>query len=216
VTEEHFPGFNVFDRASQWDEPTRRIALARVEGDGECRFFSAPEAITAHALIDRLLGLDDEPDLAVLQLVDERLADGETDGWPYEDMPEDTEAWRRTLAWLDTDADARAPGHTFATLDRDAQLDVLEEIHGAQKWHGLPGARVWSLWTRYACAAFFWHPRAWNEIGFGGPAYPTGYNNLGINGREAWEVPEDAADPDPWAARVKRACRRHVRPRRQC
>ena len=49
-------------------------------------------------------------------------------------------------------------------------------------------AHVWSLWTRYVCTAFYSHPWAWNEIGFGGPAYPRGYKNLGIDRREPYEV----------------------------
>ena len=52
----------------------------------------------------------------------------------------------------------------------------------------MPAARVWSLWTRYAASAFYAHPWAWNEIGFGGPAYPRGYKNLGLDRREPWEV----------------------------
>ena len=39
---------------------------------------------------------------------------------------------------------------------------------------GCPAGRVFALWMRYACAAFYSHPWAWNEIGFGGPAYPQG------------------------------------------
>ncbi|MGZ4229300.1 MAG: gluconate 2-dehydrogenase subunit 3 family protein, partial [Solirubrobacteraceae bacterium] len=31
------------------------------------------------------------------------------------------------------------------------------------------------------------HPWAWNEIGFGGPAYPRGYARLGAGQRENWE-----------------------------
>ncbi|HZP15383.1 MAG TPA: hypothetical protein VFA96_06145, partial [Nocardioides sp.] len=88
--------------------------------------------------------------------------------------------------------------------------DILEEIHEADSWYGLRAAHVWSLWMRYACAAFYAHPWAWNEIGFGGPAYPTGYKNLGVDGRESWEVQErDAMDPEPWARRVERARARH-------
>jgi hypothetical protein len=65
---------------------------------------------------------------------------------------------------------------------------------------------------RYACAAFYSHPHAWQEIGFGGPAYPRGYKALGLNGREGWEVPEvDAHDPLPWSHRVEAARRRHER-----
>jgi hypothetical protein len=31
---------------------------------------------------------------------------------------------------------------------------------------------------RAVLAAFYSHPWAWNEIGFGGPAYPRGYMRL--------------------------------------
>ena len=62
----------------------------------------------------------------------------------------------------------------------------------------LPAAQVWSLWTRYACTAFYSHPWAWNEIGFPGPAYPRGYLNPGINAREQWEVADRTRhDVDP-------------------
>lgn len=54
---------------------------------------------------------------------------------------------------------------------------------------------MWSLWTRYACTAFYAHPYAWNEIGFPGPAYPHGYKNPGLNRREPFEV-RDARPSD--------------------
>ena len=54
----------------------------------------------------------------------------------------------------------------------------------------LPVRRLWSVWMRYACAAFYSHPDAWSEIGFGGPAYPRGYKNAELDAREPWEVPD--------------------------
>ena len=60
----------------------------------------------------------------------------------------------------------------------------------------MPAKQVWSLWTRYACAAFYSHPWAWNEIGFGGPAYPRGYKNIGPDKREPWEV-KDRVNREP-------------------
>ena len=39
--------------------------------------------------------------------------------------------------------------------------------------------RAWSVCMRMILAAFYSHPWAWNEIGFGGPAYPRGYMRLG-------------------------------------
>jgi hypothetical protein len=64
---------------------------------------------------------------------------------------------------------------------------------------------------RYACSAFYAHPWAWNEIGFGGPAYPRGYKYLALGAREPWEVEErDAKDPVPWARQAKAAKKRHA------
>ena len=62
-----------------------------------------------------------------------------------------------------------------------------------------------SVWMRYACSAFYAHPWVWNEIGFGGPAYPRGYKYLALGAREPWEVAErDTEDPVPWYSGPKR------------
>jgi hypothetical protein len=49
---------------------------------------------------------------------------------------------------------------------------------------------------RFILAAFYSHPWAWNEIGYGGPAYPRGFARLGIGQNEPWEEAE-AFDLDP-------------------
>ncbi|HEV2633587.1 MAG TPA: hypothetical protein VGX23_00480 [Actinocrinis sp.] len=56
---------------------------------------------------------------------------------------------------------------------------------------------MWSLWTRYACTAFYSHPAAWTEMGFPGPAYPRGYKNPGVDGREPFEVRDARPAEDP-------------------
>jgi hypothetical protein len=207
---ERFPGYDVLGRAGSWDPVTIGTVLARIAPLPPPRFFTVVEEAAARPMLDRLLAQDEEPKIPVFELIDARLAEGETDGWRYEDMPEDGVAWKRTLGALDEDADSSLSGATFAVLARQAQIEILESVRTADAWHGLPALRVWSLWMRYACTAFYSHPWAWNEIGFGGPAYPTGYKSLGVDGREPWEVAErDAFDPEPWAHRVERARRRH-------
>ena len=207
---DRFPGYDVLDRARDWDPVTTGIVLARIAPLPSLRFFTTEEGAVARPMLDRLLAQDEDPKIPVFELIDARLADGETDGWRYEDMPEDGDAWKTTLHHLDEDARRRASGATFAVLDRQTQIELLDAVATAKVWHDLPAPRVWSLWMRYACTAFYSHPRAWNEIGFGGPAYPTGYKNLGVGGRERWEVAErDAFDPEPWAHRVEHARRRH-------
>ena len=111
-------------------------------------------------------GQQDDPEIPVLAMIDARLAAGETDGWRYSDMPEDGQAWRDTLAYLDADADTRC-GTAFAAAPEEQQLELIQAVQdrGSKDWHGLNAAHVWSLWTRYACTALYAHPLAWNEIG---------------------------------------------------
>ena len=63
-------------------------------------------------------------------------------------------------------------------------------------WDELNLARAWGVVMRGALSAFYSHPWAWNEIGFGGPAYPRGYARMGVGLSEAWEGAE-ALDLDP-------------------
>jgi hypothetical protein len=39
-------------------------------------------------------------------------------------------------------------------------------------------------------SAYYAHPTAWNEIGFGGPASPRGYVRMGLDRRDPWEAVE--------------------------
>jgi len=194
-----FDGFDVLSQVSTWDDVTAGVVLRRLGPPQPLRFFSPAEMATAAALVDQLLDQHDEPKVPVLAMIDERLNGNRTDGWRYEDLPEDRQAWHVTLAHLEEDAYA-ASGAGFAQLSQQDQAAVLQAVLdcGDSDWHGLNAARVWSLWTRYACTAFYSHPWAWNEIGFGGPAYPRGYKNIGLDRREPWERPERAAaDPIP-------------------
>ena len=175
--------------------------MARIRPPAAPRFFTGPEASCARALLNLLTG-QDEPDgglaVPVLEMVDSRLEAGETDGWRYQDMPEDGQAWRDTLAYLDADAGQRC-GTSFAgapKLDQLALVQAVQELKSAD-WHGLPAAHVWSLWTRYACTALYAHPAAWTEIGFPGPAYPRGYKNAGVGKLEPFEVRDARPAEDP-------------------
>ncbi len=207
--ESRFPGFDVVSQAPHWDQVTAGVVLRRLGPTPPPRSFTPAEEAVARPLLDRLVGQDADPKVPVFDLVDARLADGRGDGWRHEDMPEDGEAWKRSVGHVDEDARA-AHGQAFGDLGLVDQRCLLEGIRTGDDWHGLPAGRVWNLWMRYALAAFYAHPWAWNEIGFGGPAYPRGYVNLGLGGREHWEVAEvDSRHPVPWSDRLEAARRRH-------
>ncbi|MFB7909882.1 gluconate 2-dehydrogenase subunit 3 family protein [Kitasatospora sp. NPDC056076] len=197
-----FPGYDVLAQSRHWDRATQGVVLGRIGPQPALRFFTPAEQATAGALFDRLLDLgDDSPRVPVLEMVDARLAELQTDGWRYEDMPPDDQAWRRSLAALDLDAERHEAADGFAALPRERQavcVQAVQDLHG-KPWHGLPARHVWSLWTRYACTAYYAHPHTWSEIGFGGPAYPRGYLRLGVNAREPWEIADRRPDEDPVA-----------------
>jgi hypothetical protein len=196
-----FPGFDVLTQSPHWDDETRAAVLDRMYSLPPMRFFTKDEEAAAKCLFDQLL--DQRPEagqeaIPVLRMIDSRLAENETDGWHYDNMPTDAEAWRRSLAALDEDARA-AYGSAYAYCTWDQQHELLGRIQSDddKEWHGMTRAAVWSLWTRYAATAFYSHPWAWNEIGFSGPAYPRGYKAAGVNKREPYEVPDAMPSDDP-------------------
>ena len=193
-----YPGFSTLAQAGHWDRATAAVVESRLGRPPDIRFFTPAEEAAAQALFDQLLAQHGEPRVPVVNLVDARLAEEQTDGWHYDNLPRDGEAWRATLAALDAEAGSRG-GRTFALLDPEQQAALLQDICDLHQelWHGLPADRVWGLWTRYACTAFYSHPLAWDEIGFAGPAYPRGYKNLGVDRLEPVEVRDARPDDDP-------------------
>ncbi|WP_037410723.1 gluconate 2-dehydrogenase subunit 3 family protein [Candidatus Solirubrobacter pratensis] len=185
-----YPDYDVLENARHWDETTREVVLARVNEVPPVRFFAPEEAEVLRLFLDVALAQDAEPRIPVLEMVDARLFTGETDGYRYDDMPEDGETWRRLARQLRADGFDRL-------ADREEYVRALHD--GEHAWEGLNAERAWSVVMRYALSAFYSHPWAWNEIGFGGPAYPRGYMRMGVGdhrGREPHEGAE-AFERDP-------------------
>jgi hypothetical protein len=193
-----FPGFSVIGQAEHWDDATREVVLARLEPPKPITYLPEEVRATGVALASRLVAVDQEFAFGLLSSIDERLATNQTDGWHYDDMPIDHDAWKRSLTGIDDDARG-AHGAAFSELDGVQQDGLLEAVRtsDADDWHGMPPTRVWNMWMRYVCTAYYAHPSAWDEMGFPGPAYPRGYKNRGIDAREPFEVADTAPHMDP-------------------
>ena len=201
-----FPGFNVLTQSEHWDEATRSAVADRMHDLPPIRFFTPAEEAAAMVVLDQLMyqrSAPGEARIELVRMVDSRLAEDETDGWHYDDMPDDGAAWRLSLAALDDDAEA-VFGRSAARLEWDDQTRLLASINGSpdEHWHELPRKRIWDLWSRYAATAFYSHPYAWNEIGFSGPAYPRGYKNPGVDKLEPYEKRDVRQADDPVAGRA--------------
>jgi hypothetical protein len=123
-------------------------------------------------------------------MVDAKLFAGQLDGFRFDGMPDDRETWRRVAAGLDAAARQHGAGD-FAGASHEVQRDVIDafsaaDLHG-EVWDELDPKNAWGVVMRAVLSTFYSHPWAWNEIGFGGPAYPRGYARFGPGQRESWE-----------------------------
>ncbi|HZP73430.1 MAG TPA: gluconate 2-dehydrogenase subunit 3 family protein [Gaiellaceae bacterium] len=193
-----YPTYDVLTQTRHWDDVTRRVILDRVENVPEIEFFTPSEVDTLKAFCDVVTAQDEEPRIPVLSYVDQKLAKGTGDGYQYFDLPTDGETWRRFARGLDEEAQRRSY-ESYAAAPLDVQVYIVHDVSQAKvrggTWETLNVGRAWSLVMRYVVQAFYSHPWAWNEIGFGGPAYPRGYGAFGspyLGERESWEASESA------------------------
>jgi Gluconate 2-dehydrogenase subunit 3 len=211
-----YPDYDVLEQADHWDPVTREMVLARVHDVPPIRFFTTAEAATLMAMSDLLTAQDSEPRIPVINFVDEKYFKGDLDGFQFEDMPDDRDAWRLVARGLDEQAAERCGAASYAAADADTQRAIVEQFASGElsggAWSELNVKEAFSLVMRAVLSSFYSHPWAWNEIGFGGPAYPRGYSRFGSPHlqraeRETWEG-QEAFDRDPASGRIESPPRR--------
>ncbi len=194
-----YAGFQTLSQRDFWDDATRRVVEDRVNNVPQIRFFAPAEVTLMQCLCDHLLPQGDrQPDrrVPILNYVDERLASGRIPGYRFDTMPPDGEAYRLGFQALDRMAQT-ARSTDFLEMDWDDQEALLKTLHDADPWPGaediwpkMPVQRWLALVMGDIASAYYAHPWAWDEVGFGGPAYPRGYSRLAHGEAEPWEVDE--------------------------
>ena len=194
----YYPGFSTLAQQSFWDEATRRVVLDRLHHVPPIRFFGEDEARLLSAVLDRVLPQDDRDDahrIPLLNVIDERLFSGRIDGYRYEQMPPDGDAYRLALRAIELMAH-QLHGQSFVALGPTERDELLAAIHDGQPpaaddiWARVSPKHFWAMLVQDAVGAYYAHPYAWDEIGFGGPAYPRGYMRQERGQPEPWEVIE--------------------------
>ena len=197
---DRYPGADILQQRGHWDRATREVVLDRVHSVPEIQFFTPGERRILEALCACAIPQDHRPKdrrVAIAPWIDQRCHEGLIDGFRFDDMPDERESWRTGLAGLDQTAQARC-NESFADLTRDQQttvLRIIDEGHPpGDAWARLPAHRWWRQFAlRQIAAVYYSHPYAWDEIGFGGPAYPRGYASLNHGAPEPWE-PREVVD----------------------
>lgn len=147
------------------------------------------------AVMDRILPQEDrtaDRRIALLPVLDERLYLNRIDGYRYEDMPPDQETYRLAAQAFEAMAQERHV-RSFHQLQVLEQETILKSVHHAEPlaahdiWKRMNIERFWPMLVGDCCSAYYQHPWAWDEIGFGGPSYPRGYMRLEEGEPEPWE-----------------------------
>jgi hypothetical protein len=209
-----YPGYDVLAKRTgpSWNEQTRRVITRRLSIDSKPRFFTVPEFQTVGAIAARIVPQPAaRPPVPVAALIDDKLHRGASDGYRLTGMPRDGEAWRLGLGALDAEAEA-AYGGRFADLPEGLQDTLLMRMQRgelkAAQWGGMaPRDFFGKRMARDIVLAYYAHPTAWNEIGWGGPASPRGYVRLDFNERDPWEAAEAGSGDENSVRRINR----HVR-----
>ncbi|HEX4770245.1 MAG TPA: gluconate 2-dehydrogenase subunit 3 family protein [Bryobacteraceae bacterium] len=201
----YYPGYSTLGQQQWWDATTRQTVLDRVNNVPPIRFFSPEELPVIGAVVERIIPQDDrtpERKIPVLHYIDQRLHEDKIDGYRYEDMPSDQDAYRLAIRIIDTTAQ-EIHGQPFFELDRLKQDFLVKSIHDGKKlaafdlWDKLSIHHFWAMLVSDCVKAYYSHPWAWDEVGFGGPAYPRAYMRLEGGQPEPWEVDEQRYE---WSA----------------
>jgi Gluconate 2-dehydrogenase subunit 3 len=194
----YYPGYSTLAEQGFWDVKTREVVLQRVTQVPEIRFFTPGQAQLLKAISDHIIPQDDRTAarrIPIVPKIDERLYMGRHDGYRYEDMPSDCEAYRLGLDAIEECA-RYSHNKTFLDLSFRQQEEILRSLHdhkpaaGHATWQRMSLHHFWLMLVGDCAEAYYSHPWAWDEIGYGGPAYPRGYMRLVDGQPEPWEKNE--------------------------
>ncbi|KUG09974.1 gluconate 2-dehydrogenase subunit 3 family protein [Solirubrum puertoriconensis] len=165
----------------------------------QTQFFEPEAYALLEAVCARLLHQPNAPAnvIDVARCVDERLALGHADGWRYDALPPDREAYRLALGGLRQTAQAQY-GRDFLQLTPAEQDAVLQAVQAGTAsgaiWQELNGPLFFEELLAETISLYYSHPLAQEEIGYVGMADLPAWTRIGLNDREERE-PQATTQP---------------------
>jgi len=173
-------------------EATRQALQARLNAPAYTPEFLSAEAYELLRAVAACLF--PQPDRAepieLAPAVDRRLAEGLSDGWRYDTMPPDREAYRLGLGGINQSAEAlyQRPFRALGPAEQAAVLQLVQEEKApGEAWQTVPAGRFFEELLAELTELYYSNPLAQEEIGFAGQADLPGWTRIGLNEREARE-----------------------------
>jgi len=123
--------------------------------------------------------------------VDQRLAEGRADGWRYDALPPDREAYRLGLGGIQEIARSLFQAD-FEALTPAQQDEAIGALVGGDPpgaiWQMLPAGRFFEEMLAELTETYYAHPWAQDEIGYVGYADLPAWTKIGLNEKEPREA----------------------------
>ena len=177
-------------------EPTRAALTQRLADTAAAPTYEpqllAPE--TYRLLVAVAARLFPQPEreqpIPLAPAVDKRLAQGDSDGWRYDAMPPDREAYRLGLGGIEQIAQSLFQ-QNFELLSAEQQDEVLKSLAGGNPpgavWQEMPASRFFEEILAELTENYYAHPWAQDEIGYTGYADLPRWERIGLNEKDARE-----------------------------
>jgi hypothetical protein len=190
----HYPPGTVRDllNTETVTDVTRQALTERLEQQPrQPTFFNTDEFALLSCITDRLLPQDNPAGhIDIAGTIDERLTGNKSDGWRYDSMPNDRDAYRLGLKATDESAIALY-GASFCELPTEQQDEVLNAVQAGTPpgitWKQIPASRFFEELFAEAVNAFYSHPLGQEEIGYVGMADVPTWQRLKLNDLEPRE-----------------------------
>ncbi|AIZ62594.1 hypothetical protein PK28_00860 [Hymenobacter sp. DG25B] len=174
-------------------EATRTALQARLEATVhyQPQFLDTDAYRLLRTVAARLLPQPERPaPLELAPAIDARLAEGRSDGWRYDVLPPDREAYRMGLGGINQAAQAQFQ-QDFLALDAAHQDAVLEQLAAGkaagENWEQVNQGRFFEELLAELTENYYAHPLAQEEIGYVGMADVPGWTRIGLNELEPRE-----------------------------
>lgn len=196
---ERYPGYDVLQKrdSPSWNDQTRAAIDARLAIDPHAHgFFTDDEWPTIRAICERIVPqtVARPRPVPLAAMIDQKLHGSASEGYRYAPLPPMRRAWRHGLAAIDAEARSRhnCRFHELSVHDQDSLLTAVQSGQVDERlWRELPPKSFFTKRILHdIVSAYYAHPTAWNEIGFGGPASPRGYVRMNFDRRDPWEASE--------------------------
>jgi len=144
------------------------------------------------AVAARLLPQPERPVPIPLAMdVDQRLTKGGSDGWRYDALPPDREAYRLGLGGIEQIAQVLFKAD-FEQLNTAKQDEVIQALAGGnppgEVWQTLPASRFFEEMLAELTITYYAHPWAQDEIGYTGYADLPAWTKISLNEKEPREM----------------------------